>query len=294
MDDVVISRNRRNADGIKISNDNDDSSSDSGLITMYKSSWYFLNENKDVKKLRLRQIDFFKEYNLTSKTTLQGLLCIDMDEGGDYVPVHILSILADAVKDSQSEYAIQDVSSSVSVCVSDSLSGGQNIQKLGIFQPNDISQVTDVGNASGSSNGDSHSHSIGSAQFQTKIIPFNELQLRISENVQNQRKTVHQKTRQHMIVCASLVDKITNLAGIARTCEIFAVKELLLSNLEDTKTESFQGISVSSSNWLPMREVKYEQLKAYIKGLRLKGYQIVGVEQTGGSVVLQDAPISEK
>jgi hypothetical protein len=66
---------------------------------MYQISWNFLNENKDIRKLRIRQESFFVDYNLKDKTTVAGLLSISMDEGGDYVPVHILSILAEACRE---------------------------------------------------------------------------------------------------------------------------------------------------------------------------------------------------
>lgn len=46
---------------------------------------------------------------------------------------------------------------------------------------------------------------------------------------------------------------MTNLAGIARTCEIFAVQELVLASLAVVKSDDFQGISVSCETWLPMR-----------------------------------------
>jgi tRNA G18 (ribose-2'-O)-methylase SpoU len=130
--------------------------------------------------------------------------------------------------------------------------------------------------------------------LQTKRIPFNDLQLRITDSLLTRERNEVGRSRQNIIVCASLIDKITNLAGIARTCEIFSAKELILSDLAVVSTDAFQGVAVSSSCWLPIREVRYESLKAYIRELRLKGHQIVGVEQTGSSVQLQSAMLSDR
>ena len=47
----------------------------------------------------------------------------------------------------------------------------------------------------------------------------------------------------------------TNLAGIARTCEIFCVERLTVADLAICKSESFQSIAVSSEEWLPMSQV---------------------------------------
>lgn len=63
------------------------------------------------------------------------------------------------------------------------------------------------------------------------------------------------RSSQELVVCASLIDKATNLAGIARTCEIFAVEELVVPSLAVVRTDTFQGIAVSCEAWLAMSEV---------------------------------------
>jgi tRNA guanosine-2'-O-methyltransferase len=54
--------------------------------------------------------------------------------------------------------------------------------------------------------------------FQKKIIPWSEIQY--DEEIFREA-ILTQKPRQQFIVVASLIDKIPNLAGLARTAEIF-------------------------------------------------------------------------
>jgi tRNA guanosine-2'-O-methyltransferase len=58
----------------------------------------------------------------------------------------------------------------------------------------------------------------------------------------NRNRNSAGRQRQNIIVCASLIDKIANLGGIARTCEIFAVQELILPSMAVVRTDDFKGI----------------------------------------------------
>lgn len=52
-----------------------------------------------------------------------------------------------------------------------------------------------------------------------------------------------------MNVCASM------LAGLCRTCEIFGVGELVLSNLKLLEEKQFQSLSVTAEKWIKLTEV---------------------------------------
>ena len=60
---------------------------------------------------------------------------------------------------------------------------------------------------------------------------------------------------QDLIVIASLIDKVPNLAGLARTCEIFQANCLALANAAVVKDPEFQQISVTAEKWVPIMEV---------------------------------------
>jgi len=103
------------------------------------------------------------------------------------------------------------------------------------------------------------------------------------------------KSRSPLVVVASLVDKTPNLAGLCRTCEVFACESLVLPNLKVASEQAFQSISVTAEKWLPLQGVaKGAPLKAQLLELRRKGYALVGVEQTHTSVELDKWQFAEK
>ena len=56
--------------------------------------------------------------------------------------------------------------------------------------------------------------------------------------------SVRHRRRHDLIVCASLVDRLPNLAGLARTCEIFNCAKLVVHDREVVEDPVFIGISV--------------------------------------------------
>lgn len=58
-----------------------------------------------------------------------------------------------------------------------------------------------------------------------------------------------------IIVVASLVERIPNLGGIARTCEIFGAGEMVLANQMCIENKEFQSLSVTAEKWLKITEV---------------------------------------
>jgi tRNA guanosine-2'-O-methyltransferase len=77
---------------------------------------------------------------------------------------------------------------------------------------------------------------------------------------------------------ASLIDKIPNLAGLARTCEIMNASALVIDNASVVDTTEFKGISVTSEKWLPIYEVKEAELLKYLAYQKSNGFSILGLE----------------
>lgn len=80
--------------------------------------------------------------------------------------------------------------------------------------------------------------------------------------------------------------QVPNLAGLARTCEIFAASRLVVPDLRVLKNPSFTKISTGAEQWLPIEELGDKQLLAWIRRVKGQGYTLVGVEQTNNSVCL--------
>ncbi|KAI9979374.1 hypothetical protein PInf_030938 [Phytophthora infestans] len=98
-----------------------------------------------------------------------------------------------------------------------------------------------------------------------------------------------QRPRQPLIMCASLVDKVPNLAGLARTCEIFNAQKLVVPNLRMTQQDvTFVNVSATAHKWMPLEEVRPQgdDLRRALVRWKREGYTIVAVEQTASSVSL--------
>jgi tRNA guanosine-2'-O-methyltransferase len=71
-------------------------------------------------------------------------------------------------------------------------------------------------------------------------------------------RNVAGKKKQKLIVCASLIDKVPNLGGLARTAEIFAAEKLVIPDIGVTKMDNFKTFSVSAGDWIEIEECKEE------------------------------------
>ena len=67
-----------------------------------------------------------------------------------------------------------------------------------------------------------------------------------------------------LIVVASLIDKLPNLGGLCRTCEIFGVKEYVVSSLNIIKDHQFTSLSITAHQWVNIIEVSEQYFIYYI------------------------------
>ena len=96
------------------------------------------------------------------------------------------------------------------------------------------------------------------------------------------------RKRNEIIVCASLIDKIPNLAGLARTSEIMNASCLVINNKSVMELDDFKCVSVTSEKWLPIVEVFEKDLYQYLEFQKSNGYAILGIEQTANSKMLNE------
>ena len=97
---------------------------------------------------------------------------------------------------------------------------------------------------------------VGIVNFQRKIIPLDSLGLALGESRDKQLRNASGRLRQQLIVCASLIDKVPNLAGLARTAEIFAAERLVIPDISICKMDNFKSISVGAGEWIKIEECK--------------------------------------
>ncbi|KRT83523.1 hypothetical protein AMK59_4346 [Oryctes borbonicus] len=111
--------------------------------------------------------------------------------------------------------------------------------------------------------------------IQKKILPINDL-----------GASDRDETCSELILVATLVDSAANLGGIARTCEIYGVKQLIVPDRKVINTKEFKSLSMSAEHWVNILEVKQSDLKEYLENVKEKRYTIIGIEQTAKSVKL--------
>ena len=92
--------------------------------------------------------------------------------------------------------------------------------------------------------------------------------------------------RQGIILVASLIDKVPNLAGLTRSCEVFQASALVVADKRVIKDSEFASISVTAEQWVPLIEVAEPDLIEWMLQKRSEGYCLVGVEQTAESQML--------
>ncbi|PON64645.1 tRNA/rRNA methyltransferase [Parasponia andersonii] len=101
-------------------------------------------------------------------------------------------------------------------------------------------------------------------------------------------------SRQQCILVASLIDRIPNLAGLARTCEVFKAFGLAVADASIVHDKQFQLISVTADRWVPIIEVPVDSMKVFLEKKKKEGYSILGLEQTANSIPLDHYTFPEK
>ncbi|KAJ4826548.1 hypothetical protein Tsubulata_039607 [Turnera subulata] len=101
-------------------------------------------------------------------------------------------------------------------------------------------------------------------------------------------------SRQQIILVASLLDRIPNLAGLARTCEVFKASGLAIADTSILRDKQFQLISVTAEKWVPVMEVPENSVKHFLEKKKREGFSILGLEQTANSVPLDKYVFPER
>lgn len=122
-----------------------------------------------------------------------------------------------------------------------------------------------------------------SSQFQTKSGAW-EVMFDIDEN-----ENVKNVKRSDLIVVSSLVDKPPNLGGICRLCDVLGVGLLTVQDLRIKNHPQFKNVAVTADRWMPMQEVPVEGIIQFMRGKKLEGYTLIGLEQTDKSIKLDSS-----
>lgn len=71
-----------------------------------------------------------------------------------------------------------------------------------------------------------------------------------------------------IIVVGSFVDKLPNLAGLARTCEIFGVKTLYVPDLSALASTDFLNVAMTAEKWLDIRQLALKDMNQFLETIK--------------------------
>ena len=234
-----------------------------------RSIYSFLENNTEMTRLRTRQQNFFDTYDADTVCSLSGILSMPVDEGEEANPNYMVDIIKNCLDDVYKE--AHDDEAPAWKQMEDFLLGA-DLVSLNI----DLCETAELVN------------------FQRKILPIDSLDLGIRSFHELKSFNAAGKKKQDLIVCAALIDKVPNLAELARTCEIFAARCLVIPNLLVKKQDDFKSISVSANDWIEMEECKEQYLLGWLHNKKSEGYFIIGLEQTASSKCLTKMKFPDK
>lgn len=241
------------------------------LETIYN----FLDNNPDMTRLRQKQSAFFDSYDVDYSCTPEGMFSFALDDGEESNPPHLAEVLK------KSLIEIYDHSKS-----NDSPEWKQLVNEINAI---DLGETHFFDNTQ-----PANQEEEALVNFQRKILPMDTLNLTLQEHRQTSLRNAAGRTRQSLIVCASLIDKVTNLAGLTRTAEIFAAEKIVVPDAKVKKMDNFKSISVGAEDWVEIEECRESDLLSWLKARKDEGYSIIGIEQTSSSQCLSTVQFEPK
>jgi tRNA guanosine-2'-O-methyltransferase len=201
-----------------------------------RSVYRFLEENPEMKRLRKKQSLFFNQYDVDPVCTPEGVLAIPVDEGGEADPIHMIDIIKECLQNVYDEGHIDDAPTWRKV--EHMLETNQALEAVTpkIVPPHQEEVVN----------------------FQRKIIPVDALNLALEDMREKKLRNAAGRKKRDLIVCATLIEKIPNLGGLARTSEIFAASKLIVPDIRLTKMDNFKNITVGAHDWIDIEECREE------------------------------------
>ena len=85
-----------------------------------------------------------------------------------------------------------------------------------------------------------------------------------------------------------------NIAGLARTCEIFNASKLIIHDKKVLEDPNFVSIAVTSHLWMPIDEVRERDVAKYLLDKKKEGYTVLALEQTANSISLEHFKFPKK
>jgi len=239
----------------------------------------FLDSNPEMIRLRKKQSAFFEEYDVDAACSPEGMFSYALDDGDESDPPHLVDILKRCLVDVYKEFKTSEIPEWKQLEF--------EMATLSLQEPADVEMDLSL-------DADDVNDEEKLVNFQRKILPIDTLNLTLENQRQASLRNAAGRTRQSLIVCASLIEKVTNLAGLTRTAEIFAAEKIMVPDAKVKKMDNFKAISVGAEEWVDIEECKEADLLPWLKARKSEGYSIIGIEQTSSSKCLSKVQFEEK
>lgn len=270
----------------------------------------YLSADPDLTRLRVRQDQYFTAFSpLASGCTVQGLLS-NGDEAHHFLP----RALMDSIAGLQGEYltslragyddrlqlqqaenaaaanAASAVDGSVTAAAvpassapaptaaaSSAAASGVNFQqKIEVTSLTQLTALGDIAGAGASDAADEYAEDVSAIDSSSSVSLRSAVESRAASSA----------PRQSIIVIASLVSKLPNLAGLSRTCEIFSAERLMVRDPSIVSERDFQSISVTAHRWLKIEALDPAHIAAFMRERQSEGYVCLALEQSAASIQL--------
>ncbi|KAK7262184.1 hypothetical protein RJT34_29746 [Clitoria ternatea] len=257
----------------------------------------YLSKNLDCARLRSSMEGYLDAYNPNSSATPAGIFVNRVEEDDfECVPTslmeQVLKFLNDAREDLRDSMAKDVVTirnellefNGEKNCM-ENLSSGSAGTMLNDISSDFQKKVTFTKHDKGDNKA---GFLYGNDETYRKMAEIERDDLLLDQLLQSRRSSLDQQKARHQnfILVASLLDRIPNLAGLARTCEVFRASGLAIADTKIISDKQFQLISVTAEKWVPIIEVPVDSIKAYLQKKKREGFSILGLEQTANSVPL--------
>jgi tRNA(Leu) C34 or U34 (ribose-2'-O)-methylase TrmL len=260
---------------------------DQSLIQKFQD---YINNNREMKKMLKRQTKNLRKLDVSKVCTLEGVMAGQLNIWGNIFPEDILGVLKDTITNVNLEVSMEDQYRLTWLQATSFISQKPKDRKVRAAEAAEAFKDSMYGREDAEGGGN-----VRPFEFQRKILPWGnvddlvegELKTFAASEKLSRANNYTTRARQEIIVVATLVDKTPNLAGLARTCEIFGATKLVIPSKKYQDDELFSTISVTAEKWLPIEYVPEIELRDYLMSVRNRGYALVGLEQTSQSKTIQ-------
>lgn len=262
----------------------------------------YLAKNPDCRRLRASMEGYLDAYNPIASGTPAGIFIDRVEElGFECVPTSLMEEVLNFLNDVREDLRCSMAKDVVTIN-NESLKNGEDGNCRQTVIDSQLPKETSFDfqkklTLSKHEKQDTDSSSVlGNNEACKQLLEMEKEDELLDQSFQSRRLAMEKirASRQQFILVASLLDRIPNLAGLARTCEVFKASGLAIADASILRDKQFQLISVTAEKWVPIIEVPVNSVKHFLEKKKRDGFSILGLEQTANSVPLDHYAFPKK